>query len=100
MREPVANSKLQCLMDEIKVQSDTKQMKINEEKNSVILFNKAKKYDFMHNLTIGDSLPLKVVKEIQLLGVVASSDLSWAKTLNLCVQKLMLDCGSLGNLIH
>ena len=53
----------------------------------MILFNRAKKYDFTPNLTISDSLPLKVVEEIKLLGVVVSSDLSWAKnTKSMCAK--------------
>ena len=52
-------------------------MKINEVKTNDILFNKAKKYDFMPSLTVGDSSPLNVVEEIRILGVVIKSNLSW-----------------------
>ena len=75
---PPEKSKLQGLLNELNTYIDEKQMKVNNDKTNVILFNKARNYDFLPSLTIGNSSPLNVVNEISLLGIVVSSDLSWA----------------------
>ena len=75
---PEASSSIQELLNELLVYSESNQMKINSQKTMAILFNKSKKYDFLPQLRIGDSDPLKVVEELKLLGVLVSSDLSWA----------------------
>ena len=54
------------------------QMRINEEKTKVILFNPSKKWDFTPSVSLGIKSPnLEVVDEIKLLGIIITSDLSW-----------------------
>ena len=62
---PHQNSQLQTLLDDIKVYTDTNQMKINQKKTKVILFNGARNYDFFPDLTLDDS-PLEVVEKVTL----------------------------------
>ena len=62
-------------------------MLINESKTHVILFNKARLYDFEPKLTIGNSEQLEVVDEILLLGVKIRSDLSWSSNTSFMCQK-------------
>ena len=83
---PYQNSQLQTLLDDIKVYTDTNQMKINKKKTKVILFNRARNYDFFPDLTL-DGSPLDVVEEVTLLGVKVSSDLSWRANTSFMCQK-------------
>ena len=75
---PPSKSKLQNVLTELVTYSDEHQMKINGSKTKAILFNKSRNYDFLPHLTLGNSSPIDVLEEIKLLGVVVSSDLSWA----------------------
>ena len=75
---PPEKSKVQGLLTELLNYSIDHEMRINESKTNAILFNKAKKYDFFPNLTVGNSSQLKVVEEIRILGIVIRSDLSWS----------------------
>ena len=61
------------------------QMRINTDKTKVVLFNTARKYDFMPQLTIDGTNLLEVVEEFRLLGLVLKSNLSWqANTDQMC----------------
>ena len=61
------------------------QMRINTDKTKVVLFNTARKYDFMPQLTIDGTSLLEVVEEFRLLGLVLKSNLSWqANTDQMC----------------
>ena len=44
-------------------------MKINAEKTKVVLFNTARKYEFMPQLTIDAITHLEVMEEFRLLGI-------------------------------
>ena len=57
------------LLDDLVTYTDVHQMKINQNKTNVILFNRARKLDFQPRITIGSSDFLNVVDEIKLLGV-------------------------------
>ena len=60
-------------------------MKINIEKTKVVLFNTARKYDFMPKLTIDGITHLEVVEEFRLLGINIMSNMSWqANTDSMC----------------
>ena len=60
-------------------------MRINTDKTKVVLFNTARKYDFMPQLTIDGTSLLEVVEEFRLLGLVLKSNLSWqANTDQMC----------------
>ena len=84
---PESSSIIQGLLNELFLYSENHQMKINSKKTMAILFNKSRKYDFLPQLTIDDSDPLEVVDNLKLLGVIVSSDLSWAaNTRSMCAK--------------
>ena len=62
------------------------QMKINEDKTKIILFNNSKKWDFTPSVSLGNkSIELEVVNQIKLLGIVITSDMKWHEnTSQLC----------------
>lgn len=62
-------------------------MKINVDKTKVVLFNTARKYDFMPQLTIDGVSNLEVVEEFRLLGVNFMSNLSWQSNTDMMCQK-------------
>ena len=74
---PQHKFQLQNVLDDLKIYTEVHQMKINQNKTKVIMFNNAIKYDFQPYLTLEDDCPLQVVEEIRLLGVQVRSDLSW-----------------------
>ena len=82
---PKQNFKLQTMLDDLKDYTLKHQMRVNENKTKVILFNSALKYDFQPNLTLDNESQLEVVEEIRLLGVNISADLSWSSnTASMC----------------
>jgi hypothetical protein len=81
---PEADSHLQSLLNQY---SNDHQMKINESKTNVILFNNAVKYDFLPKLSLNADSSLKIVEEIKLLGVMVRSDLSWRSNTTFICQK-------------
>ena len=61
------------------------EMKINQSKCKVILFNTSRKYDFMPQISFDGLNNLEVVEELKLLGIVFQSNMRWhANTANLC----------------
>ena len=75
---PHERSQVQALLTEVFEYTKKHEMKINESKTNVILFNRSKKFDFAPNLSIGNSSPLNVVEELKILGITIRSDLSWS----------------------
>ena len=63
------------------------QMRINADKTKVALFNTARNYDFMPQLTIDGVNQLEVVEEFRLLGLMFKSNLSWQSNTDLMCQK-------------
>ena len=63
------------------------QMRINTDKTKVALFNTARKFDFMPQLTIDGNTLLQVVEEFRLLGLVFKSNLSWQSNTDQMCQK-------------
>ena len=60
-------------------------MRINQEKSKVMLFNTARTYDFMPSITIDGINNMEVVEEMKLLGIIFQSNMKWyANTSNLC----------------
>ena len=65
------------------------QMKINESKSNVIIFNKSRKFDFPPEVFFSDGQILDVVEKTRLLGIVITSDLRWqANTLSICTKAM------------
>ena len=75
---PNDDCRLQTMLDELNQYTEKHEMKINQTKSKVILFNNAVKYDFQPNLSLQNGSQLEVVEEIRLLGVQVRSDLSWS----------------------
>ena len=86
---PASNNLLQYYLDDTEKFTNDNRMKINAKKTKVILFNKARKWDFPPEVSFSDNVNLEVVSELKLVGVIVSSDLRWEKnTLYIC-QKAM-----------
>ena len=47
-----------------------------------MLFNNSRKFDFLPQLEFSNGLPLDVVKEFKLLGVIVTSNLNWQSQVN------------------
>ena len=75
---PKENCRIQTMLEELNQYTENHEMKMNQNKTKVIIFNNAVKYDFQPNLTIQNGGQLQVVEEIRLLGVQIRSDLSWS----------------------
>ena len=61
------------------------EMKINQSKSKVILFNTSRKFDFMPEISFDGKNNLEVVEEIKLLGIIFQSNMRWkSNTANLC----------------
>ena len=63
-------------------------MKLNTKKTNIMLFTRAKKYDFQPELYIDNDL-LNVVEVTKLLGVMISSDLKWKENVQYIVSRCM-----------
>ena len=60
-------------------------MKINQSKSKLMLFNTSRKYDFLPEVTFDGENKLEVVDKIKLLGIFFQSDMRWySNTNNLC----------------
>ena len=61
------------------------EMKINQQKSKVMLFNTSRSYDFKPKISIDGIHDLEVVEEMKLLGVVFQSNMKWyANSANVC----------------
>ena len=67
---------MQKQLEDINEYAANNEMKVNQNKSKVMLFNTARKHDFTPALTI-DNNKLEVIEEIKLLGVKISNDLKW-----------------------
>ena len=86
---PAENNLLQYYLHDTENFVNENKMKINNKKTKVMIFNKARKWDFPPELSLADQINLEVVSEQKLLGIIVSSDLRWEKnTLYIC-QKAM-----------
>ena len=79
---PTDACEMQTQLNKLIDYTRTHQMKINNNKTKVILFNTSRKYDFLPQLTIGGEDFLEVVEEVKLLGVMLRSDMSWEANTN------------------
>jgi hypothetical protein len=64
---------MQEMISEVKEYADNHDMVINKKKTKAILFNQARNYDFLPNISI-ENEQLEVVEEIRVLGVNLRSD--------------------------
>ena len=81
---PPENSLLQNQLLKVEQFSINNQLKINEKKSKIIVFNTSRKYSFPPEYSFSNGEILEVVKSTSLLGVTISSDLNWeANTSNI-----------------
>ena len=73
---PKRNNPMQLEVDSLSEYCRQAKLSINKEKTKCMLFNKAKKYDFVPELCISDSTKLEVVEGMKLVGYQISSDLT------------------------
>ena len=73
---PPPSSKVQAQLDELLDYAETNEMKINEKKTKVMLFNSAIKRDFTPELKLRDKTP-DLVEKFKLLGVKVTSEVKW-----------------------
>ena len=82
---PTSDSVLQQEVTRLNMGVSTHDMRINESKSKVMLFNTSWKYDFMPEITLDGDNYLEVVEEMKLLGIIFQSNIQWyANTSNLC----------------
>ena len=62
------------------------EMSINKQKSKVMIFNTARKFDCLPNLSI-QSDNLEVVESMKLLGVIVQSDMRWGQNTEYVCQK-------------
>ena len=67
---------LQLDLDNLEEFVNSKQLKINDQKSTVMAFNFSRSYDFPPDFHIGNN-ELQVVRESKVLGVVIRDDLKW-----------------------
>ena len=86
---PTNNSLLQNQMNKVEKFTMKNQMKVNESKSKVLIFNKSRKRDFPPEFSFSNNENLEVVEETRLLGIVISSDLRWhSNTMSICKKAL------------
>ena len=73
-------------------------MKINKEKNKVMMFNNSRKVDVTPRLTIGDEV-INVTEETKLFGIMLRSDMKWSSHVNYLATKYYKRMWMLRNLI-
>ena len=84
---PDTKNLMQEHLDNIIQYCQENSMKINHEKTKVVLFNTARKYDFMPRLCIESGINLEVVEEFKLLGIIFQSNLRWQANTDFMCQK-------------
>ena len=88
---PVLQSKSEKVyyLDDTKKFTDENKMVINSNKSKVMLFNKARKWDFPPEVSFSDNENLEYLSHVKLVGVMISDDLRWAKNKEFICQKAM-----------
>ena len=85
---PGNNYQLQEQLDNLVEYCRKNQMKINESKSKVMIFNSRRKYDGRPRLTIqGGEDYLEVVEQFKLLGVMVRTDMKWFDNSDYICQK-------------
>ena len=73
---------MQKEINELIAYADQKEMKINESKTKVMIFNTRKNFDTMPEVYIHENSMLDVIDEVKLLGIQIRSDLKWFSNTN------------------
>ena len=74
---PKGSSRLQTNLDRIEQFTIHNQMKINQEKSKIMVFNKSKSYDFPPEFSFSNGKILERLEVTRLLGIQLNSNLKW-----------------------
>ena len=86
---PIEKNLLQKQLQTVEQFTLKNQMKINESKSNVLIFNKSRKFDFPPEVFFSNGQILDVVDKTRLLGIVISSDLRWQdNTFSICAKAM------------
>ena len=84
---PPSENLLQYHMQDAESFAKENDMKVNQKKTSIMLFNKAKKWDFPPELVYQDGSQVEVIEETKLVGVMLTRDLKWESNTNYICKK-------------
>ena len=85
---PADKNEIQNQLDNLCNYANENEMKLNSEKTKVMLFNVAKRNDFMPEIKVkNETQNIEVVEEFKLLGVLVTSDLKWDANTNAITTK-------------
>ena len=84
---PSESYSLQEQLNKLVEYCETNQMKINEKKSKVMIFNTRKMYDGRPRLAVGENEFLEIVESYKLLGVIVRSDLKWSENTDYMCKK-------------
>ena len=82
-------SKLQQKLNTIEEFTKNNQMKINESKSKIMIFNKSKKWDFPPEFSFQNGEILECLEETKLLGIQLHSSLKWTSNTAAIYKKSM-----------
>ena len=74
-------------MQDLEQFAELNNLKVNQGKTQVMLFNKARKWDFPPELKYKDGSQVKIIEETKLVGVMISSNLKWESNTRYICQK-------------
>ena len=78
--------KTQEYIDKIVKWTAEKQMKLNNDKSNIMIFNPSKEFEFSTRIEMEGKI-LPIVKNAKLLGVIISDDFSWNENTNYIIKK-------------
>ena len=86
-------SEVEQQLKELEEFAERKEMKINQNKTKLMLFNTSKNYDFQPKMKI-EGIRIEVVKQMKLLGLLSLMTLSGMLTQQTLQRKPLEGCGS------
>ena len=84
---PEEKNIIQQEFDKLQTLSRDQGMIINKDKTKVMLFNPAKRYDFLPNIQTDEGETLEVIEEASLLGIIIRTDMSWKSNTNMLCKR-------------
>ena len=80
------SSQVEHQLEKVHQYAITNEMKINQQKTKIMLFNTSTTNDFQPEMKI-DGIKIEVVEQMKLLGVIISNDLKWHENTNFISKK-------------
>ena len=84
---PEEKNIIQQEFDKLQTLSRDQGMIINKDKTKVMLFNPAKRYDFLPHIQTDEGETLEVIEEASLLGIIIRTDMSWKSNTNMLCKR-------------